>query len=65
MSALQDKSQKEESISRRITELEDRLENIGGIDKYQQASIISTSHFKTSRLFYVHYDLYSSPLTYD
>jgi 25S rRNA (adenine2142-N1)-methyltransferase len=29
--------------------LNERLEAIGGVDKYQQASIISTSHFKTSR----------------
>ena len=29
--------------------LNEKLEAIGGVDKYQQASIISTSHFKTSR----------------
>ena len=29
--------------------LNDKLDAIGGVDKYQQASIISTSHFKTSR----------------
>lgn len=29
--------------------LHEKLEAIGGVDKYQQASIISTSHFKTSR----------------
>ncbi len=34
---------------RKVTELEERLENIGGIDAYQEASIISTQHFKTSR----------------
>ena len=29
--------------------LDEKLIAIGGVDKYQQASIISTSHFKTSR----------------
>ena len=29
--------------------LNERLEAIGGVNKYQQASIISTSHFRTSR----------------
>lgn len=29
--------------------LNERLEAIGGVKKYQQASIISTSHFRTSR----------------
>jgi len=33
----------------RMAELEKELEAIGGTDKYQQASIVSTSHFKTSR----------------
>ena len=34
---------------KRIQELEKELMQSGGIDSYQQASIISTSHFKTSR----------------
>jgi len=32
-----------------IGELESKLEAIGGIDGYQQSSIISTKHFRTSR----------------
>jgi hypothetical protein len=33
----------------RKSELEGQLEEIGGIDRYQEASQISTQHFKTSR----------------
>ena len=33
----------------RIEELERQLAQSGGINRYQQASITSTSHFKTSR----------------
>lgn len=33
----------------KLDELDTRLEAIGGIDMYQQASIVSTNHFKTSR----------------
>ena len=46
--------QRDSSISptekhQRITEIDRNLEALGGTDRYQQASIISTSHFKTSR----------------
>lgn len=37
------------SSSARVRELEQSLEALGGTDAYQQASIISTRHFKTSR----------------
>ena len=41
------KEKGEEGI--RLAELEGALEENGGINRYQQASVISTSHFKTSR----------------
>eukprot|EP01038_Epipyxis_sp_PR26KG_P005063 gene5063-7067_t len=44
-----DGSKSNDINSNRIKELENKMENIGGIEKYQQASIISTNHFKTSR----------------
>jgi 25S rRNA (adenine2142-N1)-methyltransferase len=34
---------------RRITQLQTELEDAGGVDRYQKASVISTNHFKTSR----------------
>lgn len=34
---------------KRILELQSQLIDAGGVDRYQQASVISTSHFKTSR----------------
>ena len=43
------KSKADEMTKIKVAELEGRLEEIGGIDAYQQASIISTEHFKTSR----------------
>ena len=36
-------------VEKSKSDLLKKLESIGGVDKYQQASIISTSHFKTSR----------------
>ncbi len=41
--------QQEDTPIHRIKELEKELIQSGGIDRYQQASQISTSHFKTSR----------------
>lgn len=35
----------------RIIQLEAELQSLGGISKYQQASIVTTSHFKTSKYF--------------
>ena len=35
----------------KICSLRKDIEEIGGRDRYQQASIISTQHFKTSRFF--------------
>ena len=40
---------KDDRYDARIRELEKELSESGGIDRYQQASVISTSHFKTSR----------------
>ena len=37
------------AIEKSKSELLKKLDAIGGVDKYQQASIISTAHFKTSR----------------
>ena len=33
----------------KIKQLHDELESSGGVNRYQEASIVSTSHFKTSR----------------
>jgi hypothetical protein len=38
-----------EDISRQLEDLENELFQIGGIDSYQEASVISTNHFKTSK----------------
>lgn len=39
----------EKSSEKRVKELEDELASLGGIKRYQEASIVNTSHFKTSR----------------
>ena len=41
----------EEEKEKQILKLREELESMGGIDKYQQASIVTTSHFKTSKYF--------------
>lgn len=38
-----------EEREEKLKELESNLESLGGIDKYQQASVVSTQHFKTSK----------------
>lgn len=51
MSSLEEKKEglSKSDKSQRKAVLEQELASIGGIDAYQQASIISTQHFKTSR----------------
>jgi xanthine dehydrogenase molybdopterin-binding subunit B len=36
-------------IDNNIKRLKEKLENLGGKNRYQEASIVSTNHFKTSR----------------
>ena len=46
---MQNTTLSEEQKQERLAELEQRMTDIGGTNKYQQASIVSTQHFKTSK----------------
>lgn len=41
--------EKGQEQNRKLQQLEEELKSLGGIDRYQQASVISTQHFKTSK----------------
>lgn len=44
-----DHSIKKHQKKEKLSILREKLDELGGIDRYQQASIISTQHFKTSK----------------
>ncbi|RYG97966.1 hypothetical protein EON65_52055 [archaeon] len=45
----QDRALSKQEKQLKLSEIDQKLEKIGGINKYQEASIISTQHFSTSK----------------